>query len=250
MFLEKPPKNQQTQQTQETEILETGVTSPVREWSDEEVAVLIGNTMRLKDTSFIKESPEDYKNKAIETYKKIKDYFLDNGAEYFENISDMYDHYIQKNESLVVRKEDPIKLLKLLDGEKIEMTFDPEVVDNRGDKYANSALWPNGPVNATSGIGNAFAEGRGMAGPIAMVAGIKNNSSGIKIEDPEDKMDFVGDLYRGNVKILSGNIHKEDLEFVVLRIMAKFVSEDILTKSEIEKLKDGKLEQIVRGFKF
>lgn len=246
MFLEKKPKIELTKKDEIVELEE----QDVKRWKDEDVAVLLGNIMRLKNLSFLKEEAGKYKDKVNETFLEIKDFLLDNGAKYYENVTEMYEEYIRKNKPIIVRKEDPLKVLKLINGEKIEIVFDPEVVDGRGDKYANSALWPNGPVNSTSGIQNAFAEGRGMAGPIALVCGFKNNSGELFIEEPKDKIDFVGNLYRGNVRILSGKINKEDLEFIVLRVMAKFASEEILTSEEKIKLKEGKLEQVIRSFKF
>ena len=217
-------------------------------WTEEDYAVLIGNIEILKNTNNLKENPEKYQEKAKETYKDTKKYFEDHGYAFTEDVTSLYNEYIQNNTPKVVRREDPSKIINLASGQPILIHFDPDVVGDRGDKYANCALWPHGSVSKTSGIANAFLEGRGMAGPIAMVAIYTNNPDHMEISEPENKMLEVGTISRDNVKILSGTIEQEDLESIILRVQAKFFDEKEMTETERKLFREGKLLQIFRGF--
>lgn len=236
--------------------IETGTTVSEQQivekntWSEEDKAVLLGNMMRLNDTDFFKTNPVEYKNKCIETLHGIHNYFIDNGAVYYEDVSSLYNEYTTNHEPLIVRRDDPVKIAKLISGENIELHFDPEVVGEGGDKYANSALWPHGAIDSTTGIANAFLEGRNKIGPIVMVAGFENNEDHMELVTPGDAMRTLGSITRQSIKILSGEIHPEDLEFVVVRASSKFVDPADLTESEKQKLSQNKLEQIFRGYKF
>ncbi len=217
-------------------------------WTQEEKAVLFGNVALLKNTADFKKDPEAYINKAQETYCDIKDFFISNNAKYFEDVNELY-HIYTSQDSKIVRREDPLKVLRIVNGESLEINFDPEIVGDRGDKYANCALWPHGAVNKTSGLANAFLEGRGMAGPIVLLAGY-TKSPEMNIDEPSDKMLEVGSISRENVKILSGMVKKEDIDFVILRMAIKFFDQNELTDQEKKLFKEGKISQIFRGFQF
>lgn len=221
----------------------------IRRWSEEDFAVLLGNLELLKKTDNLKENPTAYTEKAIETYNEIKQYLEDSGGEFHEDVNEVYGKY-NSGEPLVVRRENPSVLVELLNGKDITMGFDPKVSLGEGDKYVNCALWPHGSVEKTSGIANAFLEGRGNAGPIVMVAGYAQNADHMTIEEPVDKMLEVGTISRENVKILSGIVKPEDLEFIILRIPVKFFEANKLTKGEQERLSKGQLAQIFRGYTF
>jgi hypothetical protein len=221
----------------------------VRQWSEEDFAVLLGNLELLKKTDNLKENPTAYTEKAIETYNEMKQYLEDSGGEFHEDVNEVYGKY-NSGEPLIVRRENPSVLVELLNGKDIAMGFDPKVSLGEGDKYANCALWPHGSVEKTSGIANAFLEGRGNAGPIVMVAGYAQNPEHMTIEEPVDKMLEVGTISRENVKILSGIVKPEDLEFIVLRIPVKFFDANNLNPSEKERLSKGQLTQIFRGYTF
>ncbi|MCC7004801.1 hypothetical protein IT397_02705, partial [Candidatus Nomurabacteria bacterium] len=202
-----------------------------------------------KNTENLKENPSSYKEKADETYEEVKKFFENYGGKYHEEVNEVYNEY-NSSSPLIVRRENPSLIIDLLNGQDIEMKFDPDVVGERGDKYANCALWPHGSIEKTSGIANAFLEGRGNAGPIVMVAGYKNDGEHMVIEEPAEKMLSVGTISRENVKILSGKIKPADLRFVILRMPVKFFNEGKLTKIEKERLEKGQLAQIFRGFTF
>lgn len=213
-------------------------------WSDENIGFLLGNMHILKNKEKALSDPDNYKEKSIETFNELDTFLRDNGGTYYENVNDLYNQYNSTTKPLIVRREDPIRIVNLIKGDSIKMEFDPEVVGDRGDKYANSALWPYGPINKTSGIANAFLEGRGAAGPIVIVAGYTHNQDHMKIEDPDEHMAEVGTIQRHAIKILSGEIETQDLEFLIIRAPKKFFDPTKL------KLEEQHSEQIFRGYKF
>ena len=217
------------------------------QFTEEDFAVMMGNLSLLKNTEQLKNNPEKYLERSRDTVDQIKKYFQSKGAEFNENIMDLYKNYADLREPFIVRREDPLNIVSLVSGKDLELTFDPEVVGERGDKYVNSALWPHGAVNKTTGLANAFLEGRGAAGPIVMVMGVKQNQNSMEVVVPEGSMLDVGDLHRQSVRILSGKISKEDLTFVVLRIPKDFINSEDLT--DIEK-SNPNLKQVFRGFRF
>lgn|GEM_PF-914322 len=220
-----------------------------KQWSQDDTTFLLGNIEILKKTENLKNNPEMYEKKTHETYSEIKDFFRYHNAEYFEDVNELYRQY-NASSTKIVRREDPLKILQLVNGKSIEINFDPEVVGDRGDKYANCALWPHGSIEKTNGIANAFLEGRGMAGPIVLLGGYTPNDSHMNIEEPDEKMLQVGNISRENIKILSGSIEKEDLDFVIMRIAIKFFNQEELTSKEKILFEQGKLSQVFRGFKF
>ncbi|HRH32471.1 MAG TPA: hypothetical protein PLK06_04055 [bacterium] len=221
----------------------------IKEWSAENFAVLMGNLELLKNTTTLKEDPETYMARAYETYDELDQYLRDYGGEYHEDVNEVYRQY-SASKPLVVRRENPNRIVDLVHGNDVTITFDPEVVGGRGDKYANCALWPHGSIEKTNGIANAFLEGRGNAGPIVMVAGYDQNAEHMSIEEPAEKMEEVGTISRQNVKILSGTIKPEDLEFIILRSPVKFFDKNRLTPAEQERLARGQLTQVFRGYTF
>ena len=173
------------------------------------------------------------------------------GGKAVDDVSIMYSKYISKNEELVVRRESPESLVKIMSGENKEIFFDTKVFSGDGSKYANCAIWPHGS-DSVAGIKNAFLEGKSFAGPIVSLMALNLESSGLSIEEPEGKMMKVGDISRESVKILDGTIRRDDLEFVVLRLPSKFFPEEMLTDRErlmINSKKDD-VFQIFRGFVF
>lgn len=222
---------------------------PLKRWTAEEISPLIGNLLLLKDTNNLKESPEDYNRRAIETFEEVQKLIEDNGGEFHEDVSEIYNKYNTTN-PVIVRREDPVRLSRLINGENLEMFFDPDVVFGNGDKYANSALWPYGPEEKTGGIANAFLEGRGNAGPIVILGGYNTDGEMMEIVKPEINEEVVGTLDRHSVRILSGEINPEDLEFVIIRVASSFFDKSKMTTRELERLEKGQQKQIFRGYSF
>ncbi len=221
----------------------------IRHWSEEDFAVLMGNMELLKKTDSLKENPEAYMAKAHETYDELDQFLQDYGATLHEDVSDIYQQY-NTSEPLIVRRENPNLVVGLVHGTDITITFDPEVAGGDGSKYANCALWPHGSIEKTNGIANAFLEGRGNAGPVVLVAGYQQNKERMSVEEPTEKMEEIGTISRQNVRILSGTITPEDLEFIILRTPIKFFDPKRLTKAEQERLAKGQLSQVFRGYSF
>ncbi len=211
--------------------------------AEEGRAFLLGDLITLKKGKTV---DEEYIERSKKTYVDLKDFFINMGAQEISDVSLLYGHYISKQEKLVVRREDPERVVNLVYGEDFVINFDPKVVADRGDKYANCAIWPYG-ANPVGGIANSFLEGRGMAGPIVTLIAIKpRDEERLKIEEPEGKIMNIGTLSRESVKILSGTIKKSDLEFVVVRVANKFFPPEFLTERE----KKDNPSQVFRGFIF
>ncbi|MDQ5901419.1 MAG: hypothetical protein QG580_134 [Patescibacteria group bacterium] len=221
----------------------------IKHWTEEEISPLIGNMIILKETNNLKENPEDYKRRAIETFKEIHNLILDNGGMPYLDVSEIYNKYSTTN-PLIVRREDPARLSRLINGEELKIYFDPNVAYQDGEKYANSALWPYGPEEKTNGIANAFLEGRGNAGPIVMLGGYSTEGKNISIVEPEKREEVVGTLNRHSVRILSGEISPEDLEFVIIRTAANFFDKSQMTEKELSRFQKGEQKQIFRGYYF
>jgi hypothetical protein len=220
----------------------------IKKWSEEDIGLLLGDMMVLQKD--FKKNPEGLRGKAIETYETMKEMFSDYGAEFFEDVQEIYRNYLGITEPLVIRREDPVKVAELASGKSAEFKFDPKVSFEEGEKYANSALWPHGPAGATSGLANAFLEGRSAAGPIVAVMAFKNNPEHITVAEPEGKMLEVGSLTRQSVKIVSGVVTPDDLEFVIVRMPEKFFPKEELTERERKLAAENKLSQVFRGFRF
>jgi len=200
----------------------------------------------LKNKKEAINNPEEYKQKSFETYKNLVSLLLEAGGEFITDVNEIYKKYQENTSSpFIVRRDDPEKVAELSEDKDINLSFDPKVVGDRGDKYANCSIWPYGR-NAVSGIKAAFLEGRGMAGPLVTLIGVKNNSEHMIIEKPRDSLERVGTIDREAVRIVSGKITKQDLGFVILRIQKEFFPLENMTEQE----KSDTNKQIFRGITF
>lgn len=200
----------------------------------------------LKSKELAISSPDEYKKLSYQTYKDLCSFFTEEGAEFVTDVNDIYKKYTKNNISpLIIRREDPEKVIALNEDVDINIHFDPKVAGDMGDKYANCAIWPYGP-NAVSGIRNAFLEGKGMAGPIVALMAVNNNPKNTNLKKPDDFLLKVGDIEREAVRIVSGTIIKQDLEFIILRIQKDFFPPESLTDRE----KQDEVKQIFRGFTY
>lgn len=191
-------------------------------------------------------SLDEYKKISFQTYKNLAGFLIENGGNIVSDINQIYQKYNkQMSNPLIVRREDPEKVSSLVEGFDISLSFDPKVVGDRGDKYVNCAIWPYGR-DLVSGIKNAFLEGRGMAGPLVTLIGVKQNDKNNKVEEADDYLKKVGTIERDAVRIASGKLTKDDLEFVVLRIQKEFFPEENMFAEE----KTSEAKQIFRGFLF
>lgn len=239
-FLTKPKSNKESF-NQATSRIEN-------EFENGEITEKLSNILKdfsfLKDTENNDEKSLEYREKLKKTIEEFSDYIKENGGE-LKPVSDVYQPRISKNEKLIVRREDPEKVAKLLEGKDIDLNFDPKVVGDRGDKYANCAIWPYGK-SSTAGMKNAFKEGRGAAGPIVTMLASKQNPGYNKITTPDNYQIRTGTIDREAVRIVSGKIKKEDLEFIVLRVHKNFFPKDLMSEDE----KESEMKEIFRAFDF
>lgn len=212
----------------------------------EDLALIWGDLRFLKNKENFNEDPEKYKERSVQAYKDLTEFFLAHGAELISDVNKIYHRYqTSEKDALIVRREDPEKVTGLMADRPIDLAFDPKVSGDRGDKYANCAVWPYG-ASPVAGIRNAFLEGRGMAGPIVTLTAIRPNPENTTVETPSDHLMKVGDINREAVRIVSGQIEKADLEFVILRMPREFFPEENLTEEELK----VKPTQIFRAFDF
>lgn len=225
---------------------QNNIPEKIEDLPSKESLKLQGMLQGLKDKEGFSKDKVGYKELSEQTYKDLAGFLIENGAEFITDVNELYREFSKENNNpLIVRREDPEKVVSLADGNDINLSFDPKVVGDRGDKYVNCAIWPYGR-DTVSGIKNAFLEGRGMAGPLVSLIAVKQNSKNNTIEVPDDAMLRVGTIDRDAVRIVSGKITKDDLQFIILRIQKDFFPESNLVDDE----KSEGIRQIFRGFKF
>jgi hypothetical protein len=215
----------------------------VQETSQAELAYILGDLQFLKNKQEASTNIENYKRRSAETFRELEKFITECGGRYIEDVNEIYKKYQSESRAFIARREDPERVVNLLTNKNIEIKFDPKVVAERGDKYANCAIWPYGP-DAIAGIRNAFLEGRGMAGPLVSLIASRNNPENVEVSKPEERMLKVDDISREAVRIVSGEIKKEDLAFIIIRMQTKFFPPEKLTDKEKEK----NLPQVFRGF--
>lgn len=212
----------------------------------EDLIYILGNFEFLKNKENYKNNPENYKRRFLETYKDLQEYIKNMGGTELDDVNEIYSKYQNSMpESFIIRRERPERVARLMNEEDIEINFDQKIVADRGDKYANCAVWPYGP-DPVSGIRSAFNEGHTSAGPIVTVVAVKNNPKNATIEKAEGALETVGTLSREAVRIMSGAMKKEDLQFVILRMPKSYIQENMLTEEE----KQNQHTYVFRAFDF
>lgn len=220
----------------EIEELIKEINKPKKQEKDipEDLAYILGNFEFLKNTENAKKDINNYKRRFSETYKDLKDYIKNLGGKEIDDVNEIYSKYqATKEASFIIRRERPENVAMLLDDRDINIQFDPKIVADRGDKYANCAVWPYG-ADTVSGIRSAFNEGHTSVGPLVSVIAIKNNPENNLVEKPKDALETVGTLNREAVRIVSGKLTKKDLEFLIFRIPKDYLPKETLKKSELE----------------
>lgn len=171
------------------------------------------------------------------------------GAEY-EDITALYKNL--DDEKLIVRREDPTRLLEsILNETPLHVAF-PE--DTR---YSNAVIWE--PRYAERGLANAYLEGYGSKNGIVTIVGMKPDSN-IDIQKmPDASQEFAG-LDRAHVYSISGDIKTENIVFVIVRIPIDAFPPDLMTEEEADILFElqqkkstdmpSKVEFIQRGYLF
>ncbi len=165
---------------------------------------------------------------------------------YYENVGDLYH---AASGPLVVRREDPIKALELLLEHKpidvfYRKQFGSESKAEDGTYY-NAATW-NG-VGSKVGLENAFIEGFSHLGGIVTVLGFEPDNLTFHDTGHSEDIRRLSSLNFNNNVSIEGEIEHEQLRFAVVRIPARFISDDQLTEDERDRKDDGKLNFVFRG---
>lgn len=177
---------------------------------------------------------EEY-NITAETFSFFEDSLKNVGFAELSDISTGYKELGGKD--LIVRREDPRKVLSILNGESYEVGF----ADVR---YSNCVEWKP-DLHGARGITNAYLEGYTSLNSVVTVIGFEKNNS----QDIERLPDASGNFYgldRDLVRSFKGEIHPENVAFIALRAPAHMLDEALLTDDEIDRL-DDYLEKREKG---
>jgi hypothetical protein len=172
------------------------------------------------------------------------------GALEYENIAEMYSAL--RGEELLVRREDPVKLLSAIaDRESVEIDFPSE------ERYSNAVEWS--PGLASRGLQNAYLEGHGQYNGTVAVVGF-HKTEAMDVQSVADAAQNAAGLDREYVRSIRGSYSHEDIIFVTLRLPATAVKEIDMTERELdlyeeykERSEQGELKNplfIHRGFLF
>lgn len=212
----------------------------------EELLSLQNTLQFMKNKESYSKDPAKYLEVCEQAYKDITGFIINNGGEFETDVTKIYRQFGNSHDTpLIVRRDDPEKVLALSEGHDIELAFDPKVTGEGGEKYVNCSIWPYGR-DYVSGIRTSFNEGRSSAGPIVMMIGVSQNANNNKIEETDASALSVGDIQREAVRIVSGSLKKEDLKFILIRVPIGYFPNENLTDDE---RKPG-VTQIFRGFTF
>ncbi len=151
------------------------------------------------------------------------------GFEEYTDISKMYREL--PSTSLIVRRENPEALLKLLtQNTPLEIGFVGNV------PYANSVGW-NPHTDGSRGLDNAFLEGNGQMNGIVFVYGFEKPEGFHVATQPESKLVFA-QVDRLRVRSAAGIVPPEAVRFVTVRIPIKLFPEERMTEEEKDLLWD------------
>jgi hypothetical protein len=172
------------------------------------------------------------------------------GGTFYEDVNDMY-HSLEQKE-MIIRKhalEDIFE--KVTAGEPIHVGLDSSAQSSKNDYYANAALWdPRSGDN--SGFYNAFMEGRASMNGVVGVMGFAKEA--VEVHEVRADAKSVGNINRENVVSVQGDIRKEDLQFLLIRIPSFVMPEKMITDEDEEAMDDqvtkGQQPFVFRGFTF
>ncbi len=168
---------------------------------------------------------EDY-NISAETFSFFEDVLKSKGFVEFESMTDAYKKIDDK--TLVVRREDPRKVLQLL-GEPghYEVGFE-------SDRYSNCVEW-NPYTDGSRGIHNAYMEGMTNLNSVVTVIGFNRQPDQDIVKLPDASINFHG-LERDKVRSFKGTITLENVAVINLRIPGHLLSEAKLTIEELDRV--------------
>ncbi len=162
----------------------------------------------------------------------------DLGTEYVNNVLKIYEN--MRSENCLARVEQLSRVL-----ETIELETPLAISDETESHYANAVI----PL--PEGMQIAFSEGQ-SPGPVRTVVGFGKTVIGFKTDNLSvSEIDFSGDNFRNQqerkflCRHVTGNLKKEDIRYIVMRIPIGMMPETHLSEQE----KTKKLPFIFRSLK-
>lgn len=168
---------------------------------------------------------EDETNITAETFDFLKELLQSEGFTMHKEMNDTI--RALGNRTLVVRREDPRKILELLSKGSYEVGFENE-------RYSNCAEW-NPQVDNIRGITNAYMEGMTNLNNVVTLIGFEKTSEQ-DIEKLGDATENFYGLERGNVRSFQGQISVDGVDMINLRVPGHLMSESELSEEEIGKI--------------
>ncbi len=192
-------------------------------------------TQNLLTTKELNELPKQEKKELIEkTGQETLNFFRTHATEYTD-INKMYDAL--RGEPLIVRREDPERIIDALNNDESYSIDFPE-----GERYSNAVVWSG--EQGVSGLNNAYLEGYGQVNGIVTVVGVKQEALH-DVEAMDDAEQRFAGLDRTHVRSVKGEIGPKDIVFVTVRIPSIAFSEEEMSDSEYDRFDSYKqqLEQ-------
>lgn len=165
-------------------------------------------------------SPEEF-NITAETYQFLSDLFEVHGYKKYENVTDGY--HALGQDSFIVRREDPRKVMALFSDGEYEIGFEDA-------RYSNCAEWKP-QLHGARGIMNAYLEGMTNLNKVVTVVGFYKNENFDLVKLDDAQANFYG-LERELVRSIKGIVTEEDVAFISLRIPGHLMDATELTDDE------------------
>lgn len=167
-------------------------------------------------------SPEEF-NITAETYQFLNDLLEVNGYAKFNNVTEAYQSI--NSDHLIVRREDPRKIMSLFSDGSYEIGFE-------NARYSNCVEW-NPHADGAKGIANAYLEGMTNLNNVVTIIGFNEGDDFdvVKLEDAQSN--FYG-LDREAVRSIKGKVTESDVAFISLRIPGHLLPPEDLTDEELD----------------
>lgn len=138
----------------------------------------------------------------------------------------------------IVRRENPDTLMAAVRGQQV-LQVQPFADDTR---YANCALWDG---KTPAGLNNAFLEGYSHKNNVAAVFGFANEP-GMDLQALSESASTFAGMERSRVRSFAGEIHPDQIQFVLLRLPLDALPESEMSSEEAEQY-DELIEKRLKG---
>lgn len=160
-------------------------------------------------------------------YRALKHALESFGAIEYQDLQELLDRVA--SEDCFVRREDPTRIKRLLEGEAL-------VLSTEGKGYANATRWEDGIANEC--LTTAFLEGRMDYHGLVTVAGYDRRA--LSEQQITGGMD-ANPLHNPRVVCsVEGIIHRQDLRFLIIRVPAQRFSVAEMTEEERDEFEEWK----------